>query len=61
MQSHLPMTTFQVLSGKPFGFSQHIQSVINPGKWETVFFFDIIQFPVVHTEAQIPVLPDDRG
>jgi hypothetical protein len=58
MQIHLPITTFQVHGGKPFGFSQHIQSVANPRQWQTVFLCNIIQFPVVHAEAQIPILPE---
>ncbi|XP_023710488.1 RAB6-interacting golgin isoform X3 [Cryptotermes secundus] len=42
---HLPITVLQVQSGEPFDCSQHVQSVISTG-----------QFPVVHTQAEDPVL-----
>jgi hypothetical protein len=60
MQIHLPVTALQVQSEEQFGSCQHIQSVINPGLWETVFLCDVIQFPLVHAEAQIPVLLDEN-
>lgn len=60
MQIHPSITTLWVQSGEPIGSSQTVQSVINLGQWETVFLSDIVQFPVVYVEAQVPsLLPDD--
>jgi hypothetical protein len=60
MQIYLTVTAVQVQSGEPFGSSQHIQTVINPGQWETVFAYDTIKFPVVHAEVQVTILPDEN-
>jgi hypothetical protein len=55
MQIHLPITSLQILNGESFGSSQRVQSVVNPGQWETAFIRDF-QFLVVYAEAQVPVL-----
>jgi hypothetical protein len=61
MQIHLPVTALQVQSGEQFGSCQHVQSVVNPEQWETVFLCDVVQFPLVHAEMQIPVLLLDEN
>jgi hypothetical protein len=58
LQIHLPITALQVQSGELFGSSQRVQSVINPGQWETIFLHDMVPFPVMYTEAQDPILLD---
>jgi hypothetical protein len=54
MQIHLPITALQVQNGEPFGFTYHVQSVINPVQWDAVFFLDIDQFPVVMQKRRSP-------
>jgi hypothetical protein len=36
MQNHLLITTLKVQSGEPFGSSQRVQNVVNPGQWESL-------------------------
>jgi hypothetical protein len=57
-----PLTNnaLQVQRGEPFGSSQLVQIVISQGQCGTVFLCDIIQFPVVYAEAQVPVLSDEN-
>jgi hypothetical protein len=42
MQIYLPIIALQVKSGKPFGSIQRVQSVANPGQWETALPYDIV-------------------
>jgi hypothetical protein len=46
---------------EPFVSGQRVRSVINPGEWDTALPCDIIQFPTVHTEAQVPILLDENN
>jgi hypothetical protein len=61
MQISLSIITLLVKSGEPFDSSQSVQSVVNPGQWETVLPCDIVKFPVVYAEAQVPILLPDEN
>jgi hypothetical protein len=38
---YLPITGLHIESGEPFGSSQRVQRVVNPGQWKTVFLREL--------------------
>jgi hypothetical protein len=52
----MQITALQAESGEPFCSSQRAQRFVNPEQWETVFLCDVVQFPVVHEEAELLIL-----